>query len=71
VLTVRQLAERLGVSPSTVYSLVEGGLISCYRVGKGRGTIRFTEAHVAEFLRDREVRAGAARPGQRFTHGRN
>jgi excisionase family DNA binding protein len=70
VLTVKEVADRLRVSPSTVYSLVEGGRIPCYRIGTGRGSIRFTEAQVAEFLQACKVEAGSLRSGLRFTHRR-
>jgi excisionase family DNA binding protein len=33
-LTVKQAAERLGVSPKTVYDLVEKGRLRCIRVGR-------------------------------------
>jgi excisionase family DNA binding protein len=33
-LTVRQAAERLGVSPKTIYDLVEKGRIRCTRIGR-------------------------------------
>jgi excisionase family DNA binding protein len=39
-LTVQQAAERLNVSPRTIYDLCEMGRLRCKRVGKGRGTIR-------------------------------
>ena len=39
-LTVKQAAERLNVSPRTIYDLCEMGRLRCKRVGKGRGTIR-------------------------------
>lgn len=40
LLTVKQVAEQLNVSPRTVYDLVESGRLRCSRVGKERGTIR-------------------------------
>ena len=43
MLKVNEVAERLRVSSSTVYNLVEEGRIACYRIGKGRGSIRFSE----------------------------
>jgi excisionase family DNA binding protein len=70
VLKVKEVAERLGVSPSTVYSLVEGGRIACHRIGLGRGSIRFTEAQVEEFLQTCKVEAGAPRPHIDFSHRR-
>ncbi len=43
-LTVKQAADRLGVSSRTVYDLVECGRLKCQRIGKGRGTIRIRPA---------------------------
>ena len=33
-LTVKQAAERLGVSPKTIYDLVEKGRLRCIRIGR-------------------------------------
>jgi excisionase family DNA binding protein len=68
VLTVKEVSRRLRVSPSTIYNLVEGGQISCHRIGKGRGSIRFTEAQVEAYLHACEVDAGARRTDSNFTH---
>ena len=43
-LTVKQVAQRLNVSPSIVYQLLDSGRLSCHRIGKGRGTIRINES---------------------------
>jgi len=43
-LTVKEAAERLGVSPKTLYSLIEARKLPCLRIGKGRGTIRIRPA---------------------------
>ncbi len=40
MLTVKQAAERLNVSPRTVYDLIDAGQLPCQRIGTGRGTIR-------------------------------
>ena len=50
LLKPRQLAERLNVSLSTVYSLVETGRIACHRIGVGRGAVRVSEEQLAEYL---------------------
>jgi excisionase family DNA binding protein len=47
---VKEAAVRLEVSPATVYGLVAAGKLRCHRVGLGRGAIRISEEHVAEFL---------------------
>jgi excisionase family DNA binding protein len=53
-MTVKQAAARLEVSQATVYALVAAGKLGCYRVGLGRGAIRITEVHIAEFLTSAE-----------------
>jgi excisionase family DNA binding protein len=49
-MTVKQVAFRLEVSSATIYALVAAGKLKCHRVGLGRGAIRISEEHVAEFL---------------------
>jgi excisionase family DNA binding protein len=56
--TVKQVAERLEVSASTVYGLVAARKIGHYRVGLGRGAIRIGETHIVAFL-------SGAEPGRR------
>lgn len=48
-LTVRQVAERLGVSRSVIYACIAAGRLPHIRVGLGRGTIRVKEGDVDEF----------------------
>jgi excisionase family DNA binding protein len=48
-LTVRQVAERLGVSPSCVYTLCAAGRIRHERHGLGRGVIRIPEDALEEY----------------------
>ncbi len=55
MLTVKQVAERLGVSASLVYELCARGRIRHSRIGFGRGTIRITEEALAEFLKGAEA----------------
>ena len=59
MLTVREVADHLRVSPSCVYGLIGRGLLACHRIGLGRGTIRVTAEQLARFL-DRAT-AGARR----------
>ena len=51
---VREAAERLEVSVSTVYAMVARGKLRCSRVGVGRGVIRISEDQLAEYLRANE-----------------
>lgn len=50
LLTVDQAANRLQVSGSIVYSLIEAGKLACHRIGLGRGTIRISVADLDAFL---------------------
>ncbi len=50
LLTIRDVAERLKLSPSAVYQLVETGSLAHHRVGNGRGTIRVSEADLLAYL---------------------
>jgi len=54
-LTVKQAAERLGVSAATVYQLCAAKLLAHSRVGLGRGVIRITEADIDRYLAGRRV----------------
>lgn len=51
VYTVPEVAALLRVHKSTVYRDVESGRIDAYRVGKGRGTVRITDAALREYRR--------------------
>ena len=59
-LKVRDTAERLNVSESCVYQLVEAGKLACHRIGGTRGAIRISATDVSEYLvqcrQEREVR---------------
>jgi len=48
LLTVKETAEALSVSPSLVYRLVSEGALRCYRIG--RGALRFREEDVQAYL---------------------
>lgn len=54
----KDLAQRLNVSLSTVYGLIESGRIACHRFGKGRGAVRVSEEDLAAYLANcrRDVR---------------
>lgn len=55
--TVKMAAQRLEVSPATIYSLIAAGKLRCVRIGMGRGAIRIMEEHVAEFLQGAATRS--------------
>lgn len=66
MLTVKQAADRMGISPSLVYALCRDGVIRCTRHGRPgkRGTIRISDealaAYVADCMREGEpVLAGS------------
>ena len=51
-MTVKQVAVRVGISPSLVYALIQAGVIRHTRHGRPgkRGCIRISEEAVAEYL---------------------
>lgn len=51
--TVAEAAERLSVSRSLLYAIIEAGGLAVYRLGQGRGTIRIAQADLQRFLTDR------------------
>lgn len=55
LLRVEAVAAWLDCSESNVYSLVAGGELKCYRVGRGKAGIRFSAEQVKEFLSRRET----------------
>jgi excisionase family DNA binding protein len=66
LLTVKQAAERAGVSVALVYDWVAGGLLAHHRLGRPgrRGCIRVAQADLDAFLaaQRREGAAPAAAP---------
>jgi excisionase family DNA binding protein len=61
-LTVKQVSERMGVSPGTVYGLCSSRRLRHTRIGRGRGAIRISEEAVAEYLATAEVAPVGAPP---------
>lgn len=59
---VKQVAQRLNLSESKVYELVEAGRIPHYRHD---GTIRISEEQIQEYLSRIEVRGRMPEPAQR------
>ncbi len=60
LLTIRQTADRLNISEKLMRRLVWANEIGYIDINKGGTQImaRFTEDHIQEFLREREVQAG-------------
>src|SRR5262245_54301547 len=50
LLTVKQVAEQLNVSDALIYALAESEKLVGYKIGVGRGTWRFHESDVLDFL---------------------
>jgi excisionase family DNA binding protein len=61
-MTVKQAADRLGVSSQTIYGLCAAHLLRHSRVGLGRGKIAIAEDAIAEYLKEREVGPAKAEP---------
>ena len=49
LLTIREVAERLRVSVSLTYRLVNCGELKCHRI---KSAIRISEEQIAEYLKD-------------------
>lgn len=62
MLTVKQAAERLRVSPSLVYSLIAARELAHVRVGFGRGLIRISDESICEYEQRRAVSATGQAP---------
>ncbi len=69
MLTVKQAAERLGISAALVYSLISGRKLRYCRVGNGRGRLLIPEDALGEYLarctfepEEREPRAPSPTP---------
>jgi excisionase family DNA binding protein len=58
-MSLREVAVFLGVSPVTVYRLVDRGLLTVYRVAR---RLRFTQADVLRFLEHQKTNAIYGRP---------
>ncbi len=52
LLTMRQVAERLAISLSAAYQLVDARKLAHHRIGVGRGAIRVNERDLVQFLAD-------------------
>jgi excisionase family DNA binding protein len=49
LLTVRQVAERLSISLSATYQIIESKKLMHHRIGVGRGAIRVSEADLMAY----------------------
>jgi excisionase family DNA binding protein len=68
MLTVKQVAERLGVCERTVYALVASGALMHYRIGSGRGVIRVSDEALRHYLETcRGATTRPERPRRRTT----
>jgi excisionase family DNA binding protein len=68
VYTLKEAAELLRISSSTLYAMVQSGEIEHARVRTGpgkRGTIRFSEDMVRRYLEDKTVQGAARTPPTR------
>lgn len=70
LLTPKQVAARLTVSPATVYALASRGDLPCKRIGLGRGAVRFVPAEVEAFLGRCDGQPGAAENAAPLKHFR-
>jgi excisionase family DNA binding protein len=64
LLTVAEVADRLGVSPRTLYRLCDEGKLPHQHIGSGRGTIRIRPEDLAAFA---QKVAEHAKPKNRIT----
>jgi excisionase family DNA binding protein len=67
VLKVGQVAERLSISVSKVYQMVENGTLAHHKIG---GAVRISEEMLKEYLQGTERRRGSAPSWQKKTDPR-
>jgi excisionase family DNA binding protein len=60
--TVADVAGRWNCSPQLIYALVAEGKLECFRLGNGRGTIRFTEEQLQAFLASARIKPRVSVP---------
>lgn len=71
MLTVKQVAEKLGVSPTTIYGLCQRRKLRHVRVGLGRGAVRIEEKDLDDYVNGATVgpeRVQPSPPLERFKH---
>lgn len=62
--TVKEAAERLGISPALVYALCKAGKLVHERYGLGRGTIRISEKALETYQEQSRVEQPRPAPAQ-------
>lgn len=55
LLKIPDVANLLNCSPSNVYALASSGELRSFRVGAGKGGLRFSMEQITEYLRARET----------------
>ena len=50
LMTVKEAARLLSISPQSVYRLISSGRIPAYRLAVGRGAVRINEQDLLEYL---------------------
>ena len=68
VLTVREVSQRLKLSPAYVYQLVAERKIGHIRIGCGRGAIRIMEEDLQAFLAECKVEQHSLRDARALKH---
>ena len=67
MLTVKEAADKLGVSPSLVYQLCKERKLRHCRIGLGRGKVLIPEEAIEDFLKSSEVTPDPM-PSARYRH---
>ncbi|MCA9034543.1 MAG: helix-turn-helix domain-containing protein [Planctomycetaceae bacterium] len=66
LLTVAEVAEWLSVSNSLVYQIVDSGKLPVYRIGNGRGAIRFRPDDIEDYLASCRSEKTVSQPSQKL-----
>lgn len=57
---VTTAAQKLNLSPVTIWREIKNGQLGFYRVGNGKGRVFIGESHLVDYLMRRETRAAKA-----------
>jgi excisionase family DNA binding protein len=52
LLTVKEVADELSISPQSVYRLIDAGKLVAHRLALGQGSIRVSRADLESYLAD-------------------